>query len=173
MICKIKLFISFFILSLSFTSMYSKASTCPSVESIKRVQSEYLWVTSIPGWNGFFVAPKTGKGHSYKINKFLGASWVKAHDTQDSSGFVQCDYSGEFVEITELPNPKYAEDPATEPKTLEIAMNEVIRFVQTNSYAAVITQEASQNWTCLPIIKFPDVACNCFTDIEKCSFKLV
>lgn len=173
MICNIKLFISFLVLSLSFISMYSKASICPPVDTIKRVSGEYLWTTTTPGWNGFFVAPKTGKGHSHKIKKFIGASWVKSHDSENSSGFIQCDYSGNFVDITETPNPKYQDDPSNEPKNTEIAMNEIIRFVQHDSFSALITPEISKNWTCQSIIKFPNVACQCFTDIEKCSFQLV
>ena len=92
----IKIFITFFILSLAFVSIYSEAATCPPINTIKRISGEYQWVTSEPGWNGYFIAPTAGRGRSYTVKSFLAASWVKTYDTIDSAGFIQCDYVGEF-----------------------------------------------------------------------------
>ena len=92
----LKFIIAFLPLSLSFVSLSSNATICPPVDSIKRVSGEYQWVTTEPGWNGFFIAPTTGRGHSYKVKTFLNASWVKSYDAADSSGFIQCDYIGDF-----------------------------------------------------------------------------
>ena len=195
MICNIKLFISFFILSLSFVSFYSKASVCPPVESIKRVKGEYVWETTEPGWYGYFVAPTPGKGRSYKIEKFISANWVKTSDSDDSAGFIQCQYSGNFIGITTVANPHYDEqvaaasaknaptttttpanknsnDPQSVPKNIEIATNEIIRFVQSSGYGSSQPTTISRNWTCTAIVKFPNEACECFTDIQKCNFHI-
>ena len=171
MVSKIKLFISFFIVLLSFVSLYSKATTCPPVDSINRMKSEYRWVTTVPGWTGYFVVP-TSKGHSYKIDKFISATWVKSNDTPDSPGFIQCDYSGDFVTLKQVPNPEYSNDPVNQSKFTEIAMNEVIRFTQSKASSAKISDNYTKNWTCNSVIKFPNAACTCFTDIDKCSFRL-
>lgn len=168
----IKIFISFFILSLSFVSLYSKAGTCPSVETIKRVKGEYLWVTSEPGWTGGFAAPNQAKGRSYEIDSFLSASWVKTHDSADSPGFIQCEYSGKFVDVAKQPNPNYKSDPKNEPKYVEVVMSEVIRFTQDKANGAIAPSQTNKVWSCHSIIKFPNVSCICFGDINKCNFRL-
>lgn len=172
---ELKLIISFIFLSLSFASLYLKAATCPSIDSINRVKGEYIWETTDPGWTGYFIAPKTGKGRSYTVTSFINASWVKSHDLADSSGFVQCDYAGDFVDITQIPNPDYIEstDPNAKqvPKYKEITMHEVIRFVQSNANGAYMPNTAQKSWTCNSIVKFPQEACICYGDVNKCNFK--
>lgn len=178
---EIKLILSFFFILSSFFSMYTKAATCPPVESIQRVNGEYLWTTTEPGWSGYFLSPKTGKGRSYKIDKFINASWVKSHDTVDSTGFIQCDYAGDFFEIVKEKNPNYKSNQVQdaenaqniEPEYREVAANEVIRFVQSGAYGAYMPQNAkdTQAWSCIAIIKFPSEACSCFGDVNKCNFK--
>lgn len=176
----IKLFIAFFILSLSFLSLYSKAATCPPVETITRVADEYQWKTTEPGWSGYFAAPIAGKGRSYTITKFIAATWVKSHDSDKSAGFIQCDYIGSFG--SEVKNS--ANDPAT-------TEYEVIRFVQDNAQGALQPATRSSNtsatttsstlsnssnpsshWTCRSITSFPKEACLCQGDLTNCNFRL-
>ncbi len=186
----IKLFIAFFTLSLAFVSLYTNATTCPPLDSIKRVSGEYQWVTTEPGWNGFFVAPTTGRGRSYKVKMFLNATWVKSYDTEDSSGFIQCDYIGDFG--SKKRSSQQAINPASTASTgngltvsgqgkannqqqaavtSDTTEYEIIRFTQTNSNGS-ITPEGKFTWTCKAVTTFPSEACICYGSPEKCSFRM-
>jgi len=145
-------------MSLSFVSLYSKAATCPPVDSINRIPGEYLWQTTVPGWNGYFIAPTTGRGHSYTVQKFIQASWVKAHDAADSAGFIQCDYIGNFG--------FNASSNSDDAKTYEI-----IRFTQNDSNSAY-APSTELSWSCEAIVQFPSEACNCYGNLDGCGFRL-
>ncbi|MBP9723036.1 MAG: hypothetical protein KBD64_07780 [Gammaproteobacteria bacterium] len=156
----IKLFLTFFMLSLAFVSLYSKAATCPDITTISRISGEYKWKTSVPRWSGYFVAPQIGSGRSYVVKKFLAASWVKSHDTIDSTGFIQCDYIGDFG---------YAQNSTS--NTDPNKQYEIIRFVQTNSNGAYAPSVKS-GWTCKAPESFPNETCSCFGIIERCVFQI-
>lgn len=168
----IKLFISFFIILLSFLSLYSKASTCPSVETIQRISGEYRWTSTVPGWEGYFISPMTGKGRSYKITAFNNASWVKSNDTPDSTGFIQCDYRGDFTMTVKVPNPNYKPEDEKSPKEIEVPTNEVIRFTQSKANGSYMPASTAKNaWTCVNPAQLPDEACICMKKINECRFQ--
>lgn len=153
----IKLFLTFFMLSLAFVSLYSKAATCPPVSSIERISGEYAWTTTEPGWNGYFLSPTTGKGRSYVVKRFLAASWVKSHDTINSPGFIQCDYYGDAS--------FQSSDDSNQSQT------EIIRFTQKNANGAYMPY-GPMAWTCKAVQTYPNEACSCFSNLEKCTFKI-
>lgn len=155
---------------LSFLSLYSKGSTCPSLETIQRVPGEYHWTTTTPGWEGYFISPMTGKGRSYKIIAFNNASWVKSHDTPDSAGFIQCDYRGEFTMTVKVPNPNYDPKDEKSPEEIEVPTNEVVRFIQSKSNGSYMPSSAKNAWTCINPANLPDEACFCMKAINDCRF---
>jgi hypothetical protein len=194
----IKIFITFFILSLAFFCIYAKAATCPPINTIKRISGEYQWVTSEPGWNGYFIAPNAGRGRSYTVKSFLAASWVKTYDTIDSAGFIQCDYVGDFgspeksrinaqnnqivISNNQKPNnnqpnnnqPNNNQANAAPTVIVQAPTNdleyEIIRFVQVGSNGA--TEPNKTSWSCKAINTYPGEACSCYSGVDKCSFRL-
>lgn len=200
MTCNLKLFLSFFILSLSFVNLYTKAATCPPLESIQRKPGTYQWITTEPGWNGYFMSPTKGKGTSYKATRFIGASWVKTQDSANPTGFVQCDYMGDGLfsheiaanntdsnqnaqanqntntytrmnnQITQQ-NSQNNQNNTTAERKVD---NEIIRFIQSNANSAASPKLANQpgNWQCAQVETYPNKSCFCLTNIDECSFKL-
>jgi hypothetical protein len=141
------------------TSLF--AATCPPVATIQRIPGENRWVTSLPGWEGYFLAPTTGQGHSYRIARFSTASWVKTQDLADSLGFIQCDYIGNFAGSDDL-------DPSQAPQ----GQVEVIRFTQTKTRTATIPPHTPDQiaWNCTPTTRFPQTTCQCTLELEHCTF---
>jgi len=142
-------------------SCISFSATCPNINTIKRVDGEYKWETSIPGWSGYFVAPTTGKGRSYTAERFLGASWIKSHDTRNATGFIQCDYIGNFG----YDSKHTSKDPGASNNY------EVIRLVQDNAMSSR-QPSAKMAWNCQPITKYPNIACNCYSSLTGCNFSI-
>lgn len=158
---KYKLKTIIIIISLLFASQFTIATTCPAINDIKRVEGEYKWTATMPGWSGYFIAPTTGKGRSYTVQKFIAASWVKAHDSQNSTGFIQCDYIGSFG----YDGSHTSKDEST------IKKYEVIRLIQDSSYSAK-QPNTELGWSCIALTKFPNIACDCYSSISNCSFSI-
>lgn len=118
------------------------ALTCPSVEHIERQAGTYEWRTSDPGWVGRFVVPLNGKGHAYKVLRFVQAQWIQLKDLPDAPGVLQCDYIGDFEQ-------------------------EVIRFTQAN--AQITYRPHNIEWSCEHPTQFPQVACGCSVSVVACS----
>lgn len=180
-----KLLLTLLTLSLAFVSQHLPAATCPSIDSIKRVSGEYQWVTTEPGWTGYFIAPTTGRGRSYVVKMFLNATWVKAYDTIDSAGFIQCDYIGDFgykknqtaTNQTTAVTPA-ATNPGGTPATNQVVISpdktseyEIIRFTQTKSNGA-LPPDAKFSWNCKSVTTFPSEACTCYGNVDKCNFRM-
>ena len=173
----IKKIIKFFIISISSllvanitNAAYQKnLSYCPPVESITKQIGGYNWETKINGWSGFYVYPQLGKGHSYTLKKLYKVQWIQSHNTINSTGFIQCDYIGD-----------YAIDAKNPDKPNEV-IHEIIRLEQKDAKGAyrpvpgVKTSDSSNPnsfWTCKHITHFPKVACTCYaTNPSNCGFK--
>lgn len=127
---------------LCFTTSVLAQTTCPSVNSIKRTDGAYSWETSDPLWEGFFISPTFGRGHSTQITQFNQARWLQLSDLKNAKGVMECDYTGNHA-------------------------GEIIRFVQVNHQAS--SKPTSQYWSCNSNTDFPAEQCTCGGEVSQCA----
>ena len=149
-------------------SYQKNLSYCPPADMVKKEIGGYNWTTKIPGWSGFYIYPQLGKGHSYTLKKLYKAQWIQSHNTMNSTGFIQCDYLGDYS--VDAKNPDHPSQ----------RIHEIIRLEQKDSNGSyrplpgIQTSDSTNNsyWTCKHITTFPRVACTCISsDPSNCGFK--
>ncbi len=127
------------------TTSFSQNLACPDIKTIQRVSGEFAWVTSQPGWEGYFAIPRFGRGHSDKIKFFKEARWLQLSNLNDATGVLECDYQGTYDD-------------------------EVIRFVLSLNQTA--QKPTGQNWACNFNPEFvPGPQCKCTGEASTCGAK--
>jgi hypothetical protein len=114
---------------------------CPEVKTIQRISGEFSWITSEPGWEGFYAVPRFGRGQSSEIKYFKEARWIQLSNLNDAKGIVECDYVGNYND-------------------------EIIRFVLSMNQTT--KKPTNLNWACEFNPDFPGTQCKCTGEARVC-----